>query len=70
MLRRLRYLTLHVPDGGEKAALEVDCHALIEAGVDPSQLGAGNDPVSDALIAGYATRVASEDPAVIAYEIG
>ena len=67
--------TLHVPEEGEKALLEVDCHDLVACGADPSQLAHGSDAISDAVIAGYSvlttpTGDAANDPAVICYEIG
>lgn len=55
---------------GEAAMLEVDCHNLVDWGIGPEEVGSGGDPVSEALIAGYAKRVDSDDPAVICYEIG
>ncbi len=66
--------TLHMPENGEKAMLEVDCHSLVERGVRPEELWHGRDAVSDALVEGYAVRASkrdgSNDPAVLVYEIG
>lgn len=62
--------TLYMPKNGETATLEVDCHNLMDCGVDPDAIGSGIDRVSEALIDGYATRVESDDRAVIRYEIG
>jgi len=62
--------TLYLPKSGEAAMLEVDCHNLVDWGIGPEEVGSGGDPVSEALIAGYARRVDSDDPAVICYEIG
>ena len=63
------HLRLSVAEGGETATLEVDCHNLLDAGIAPEQLLGGRDPLSDALIAGFATRVETDDPAVMRYEI-
>ncbi len=66
--------TLCVPENGEKAILEVDCHNLVERGVAPDELWHSRDAVSDALVEGYAVRASnrdgSNDPAVLVYEIG
>ena len=65
---------LYVPENGEKAVLEVDCHNLVERGADLELLETGRDAVSDALVEGYSLRVAplsgANNPAVLAYEIG
>ena len=61
---------LRMAEGGEGAMLEVDCHGLIDHGVDIEALASSKDSISDALIAGFATRVESQDPTVMAYEIG
>ena len=63
-------LTLYLPKSGEKAMLEVDCHALVDSGVDPCALASGYDRESEAIISGFSTRVDSDDPAVVCYEIG
>ena len=62
--------TLRMAEGGEGAVLEVDCHGLIDRGVGVETLASSKDSISDALIAGFATRVESQDPAVMVYEIG
>lgn len=67
--------TLYVPESGQKAVLEVDCHNLLENGADPDDLRFERDQLSVAIIDGYSTRVspkgdAAGDSAVICYEIG
>ena len=62
-------MSLAVAEGAETATLEIDCHDLLARGVRPEQLEAGHDPIVDALIAGYAKRLQTEDPALVRYEI-
>ena len=62
--------TLHLPKSGETAVLEVDCRNLVDCGAGPDAILVGVDPISDALIDGYATRVDSDDPVIIRFEIG
>lgn len=62
-------LTLAVAEGGETATLVVDCHDLVAHGVGPKQLESGSDPISDALITGYARRMETGDPSIMRYEI-
>lgn len=61
---------LRLPEEGEEAVLEVDCHGLVDSGVEADQLGCGDDWASEAMVAGYDMRAESDDPAVLVYDIG
>ena len=63
-------LALSVAEGGETATLDVDCRELVARGVALERLGVGRDPLSDAVIVGFAKRIPADDPAIMRYRIG
>ena len=63
-------LALSVAEGGETATLDVDCRELVARGVTLERLGVGRDPLSDAVIVGFAKRIPADDPAIMRYRIG
>ena len=63
-------LALSVAEGGDTATLDVDCRELVARGVALERLGVGRDPLSDAVIVGFAKRIPADDPAIMRYRIG
>ena len=62
-------LTLSVPEGGEKAILEVDLRELFSQGVEADVLAGSGDEISIALISHLVTFLPSETEGVLRLEI-